>query len=473
MTLSQRFQRLPLPVQDRALALVLLVVTFGLHLLSPITQSFDSRWVVHTSLSLLYRQDADLNEYIPQLASDNFYHVECIFPDGSKILYIKDDSQCPGGGIYHYYPLGVPVIVAPAMGLMDVTLRAAQPWLGPWAERWVRYHFKPLLVTGDVIAQHRFAELFLACLLIAVTTVVVYALARVQVAPLPAFGLALVFAFATPAWSTGSRALWQHGFSMFFLALVFLLMHWGKRWCWPLCGFLLALGFFVRPTNIVPLAVVGLWILLRHRRQIFSFVAGMVPVLVLFGAIHISIWGAPIPSYSQVSRKPEGSLSLGPHFPEALAGNLISPSRGLFLYVPIVFFAFAGMALWWTGKNPELRDWAWMFALIFLGHYVLVSLYEYWFGGHSYGPRYFSDITPLFVLPIAGLLARGWRWKWGAPYLATVAFCLFVHSQGAWCAPCIDWSVKPVELHDSQWRLWQWDDPMFLRGVREWMGKKH
>ena len=452
--------------------MALLVLSFGIYVLSPITQSFDSRWVIHTSLSLLYRHDADLNEYIPQLAKDDFYHVECIFPDGSKILYIQDEKQCPGGGIYHYYPLGVPVAVAPVVGLMDVVLRSLEPGLGEWANKWVRYHFKPLLVTGDVIGEHRLAELVIASFLMSLTTVLIYALARIQVGVLASCGVALMFAFATPAWSTGSRALWQHGFSMLFLALALLLLHIGKRWCWPLCGFILAFGFFVRPTNIVPLGVIGLWILLRERKRVFAFVAGMVPVFVLFGAIHISIWGSPIPSYSQISRKPEGSLSLGPHVPVALAGNLISPSRGLFIYLPLVFFAFAGAVLWAKGTNPELRDWAWMFGAIFLGHYILISLYEYWFGGHSYGPRYFSDITPLFVLPIAALLARGWRWKWGGPLLVCVAFCVFVHSQGAWCGPCLEWSVKPMELHDSQWRLWQWDDPMFLRGVKEWMAQR-
>jgi hypothetical protein len=30
-----------------------------------------------------------------------------------------------------------------------------------------------------------------------------------------------------------------------------------------------------------------------------------------------------------------------------------------------------------------------------------------------------------------------------------------------------------MELHDSQWRLWQWDDPMFLRGVKERLGHRY
>ena len=41
-----------------------------------------------------------------------------------------------------------------------------------------------------------------------------------------------------------------------------------------------------------------------------------------------------------------------------------------------------------------------------------------------------------------------------------------MHAQGAWCWPCVDWNTTPVELRYSQYRLWDWRDPSFLRNFR-------
>ena len=54
--------------RDGIAALLLGVVAFVAHVASPIRTSFDSRWAIHTAVSLVYRGDADLDEYEPLLA---------------------------------------------------------------------------------------------------------------------------------------------------------------------------------------------------------------------------------------------------------------------------------------------------------------------------------------------------------------------------------------------------------------------
>src|SRR5690606_10805643 len=203
-----------------------------------------------------------------------------------------------------------------------------------------------------------------------------YGLARDWLARGPAALLALLFAFGSPAWSVGSRALWMHGFSMLLLTLGLLLVRIGRKrgiLPWVAAGAVFSFAVFVRPTNIVPLAAVGLWILWQHRRQTGWFVLGGAPVFLLFAGIHLALYHAVIPAYSRVQRADESGLSFGPHVPEALLGNLISPSRGLLVYLPLVLFSGWGLWLWW--RSRENRDWAVLLFAIFGAHYLLISFY--------------------------------------------------------------------------------------------------
>ena len=58
--------------------------------------------------------------------------------------------------------------------------------------------------------------------------IVIFLIARQELAALPAMLVALAFAFGTSAWSTASRSLWQHGPSMLLLGLALLAQL--RRW---------------------------------------------------------------------------------------------------------------------------------------------------------------------------------------------------------------------------------------------------
>ena len=163
--------------------------------------------------------------------------------------------------------------------------------------------------------------------------------------------------------------------------------------------------------------------------------------------------------YFSAARGSAGSLSLHAHLGEALLGNLISPARGLFVYTPIALFSLYGVWLWIRGGTQ--RAMGLYLAAVLITHYVLLSTFEDWFGGHSYGSRYFSDLSPLFALALLPLRGRI-RWAAGV----ALAISLFMHAQGAWCWPCVEWNTRPVEIHQSQWRLWDWSDPPFLRNFQ-------
>ncbi len=463
MECAMRFSRI-----DFAIGTLLVLFVFVTHALSPVSQPYDSRWTIHTAESLLREGNFDLDEYLPLLEADGFYHIECVFPDGSRIRRVHKAADCKGGHFYHFYPLGVPIMTAPIVAVLQSGLDVMQPGLGEWADRQLGSEVHKVFFRGDLIGSSRMVELLIASFLIALSTGLFYLLARDWLTRPSAVLLALLFAFASPAWSTGSRALWMHGFSMLLLTLGLLLLRMGRswgRWPWAAAGAVLSFAVFVRPTNLVPLAAVGLWILWRHRGRAAWFALGSTPVFLLFASLHLALYHAVIPAYSRVQRTDESGLSFGPHVPEALLGNLISPSRGLLVFLPLVLFSGAGLWLWW--RSRENRDWAVLLAGIFLAHYLLISFYEDWYGGHGYGPRYFADIVPVLLLPLAACLARPWRPRWAIPFVLCAAVSVFMHSQGAWCGACMRWDSEPREIRESVWRIWDWEYPMFLRGFRQ------
>lgn len=442
------------------LPLLLFAAVFFVYLVSPMATPFDSRWTVHTALSLIHRHDADLNEYEPLLARDRFYAIECIQPGGARLYPVKQAGACAGGHLYHFYPAAVPILVSPLLAALETGLHLAQPVLAPIASK-LPPGFRRSLLEGDLVAASMPAELILASIVVALAAVVVFLLARSLAGWRAALFIALVFAFATPAWSTGSRALWMHGFSMLLLPAALWAM---LRQRWAAAGALLALAFFCRPTNVVPLAFAALWALWQGRAQALRFAAGAVPVAAVFVAINFACYGSPLAPFFFVKRAGTASLGLHPRIGEALLGNLVSPSRGIFVFSPVFLFSLAGIWRWLRARETHLLGF--YLAAVCTAHYLLMCGYEDWFGGHSYGPRYMSDLSSLLTLALIPVLPALRSWWSRALFGAALAVSLFMHAQGAWCWPCVDWNTTPVELRYSQYRLWDWRDPSFLRNFR-------
>ena len=83
-------------------------ITFGIfaslatiYIASPVMTPADSRWSIHTAMSLVEAQGGDLSNYLPVLKSNNFYVIE--FPSGRP---------------HTMFPIGVSLLVAPIVGIV-------------------------------------------------------------------------------------------------------------------------------------------------------------------------------------------------------------------------------------------------------------------------------------------------------------------------------------------------------------------
>lgn len=425
------------------------LAVFLLHAASPVVTSGDSRWTVFQALSLIHHGDLDLDEYQPRLQASNNYAITR--PD--------DHSRT-------IYPIGTALLAAPAVAALEASLRIFHFVLEPVAAR-IQSPTLAALLRGNLEDSSLAVELLVASLWIAVAAVLIYCIALEFTGVGTALAVALIFAFASPAWSTGSRALGMQAADMLLLSAALLAgIHAARRPAlWTLAGAILSFAFFTRPTNAIPAAVFAFWAFRAGRKPFFLLLAGALPVAAIFAARNFSIFGAPLEPYSRPAGAPQGSLGVQARWTAALPGHLISPARGLFVYSPILLGAIPGFLLWW--RAPAHRTLAAVLAAIALIHYLLISSVPIWWGGYCNGPRLFSDILPVFIVLLIPLL-DSWKVRSSgtrAAIVVAITLGVLVNGWSAWNPGPARWNTVPNDVDYHTERVWDWTDPPFLRGL--------
>ncbi|MHB8967058.1 MAG: hypothetical protein ACYC5A_08155 [Thermoleophilia bacterium] len=392
----------------------------------------DSRWSIYTTMSMIDEGDIDLDEYGPMLEQNGYYMTDRI-----------------DGHYYSQFPVGVSVLVLPVVFIYDA--------------------FNDL---GDNIRTMlpSETELFLASMIVAATAVFIFLIARRQGLGLAgSLGLTGIFTFGTSAWSTASLSLWQHGPSMLMLAIALYLIL-GARERPSLIQFVslpLAFSYVIRPTNAIAVTLLTLYVAMEYRRYLVRFVLWGMLLAIPFFAFNYSVYGSiTSPYYSAdrlIGRNPGTIVS-------ALAGNLVSPARGLFIFSPVLLLAIIGIVM--KIRKRQFKRLDYILAAIVLLHWLAISLVTQWWGGHSFGPRFFTDMLPFlvyFMIPV--FLELGALDAWRKPAAVGVVsllavFSVFVHFRGSTCSEVQDWNVVP-EISDNRWRLWYWSDIPYLSGIED------
>jgi len=289
-----------------------------------------------------------------------------------------------------------------------------------------------------------------------------------------AVAVALIFAFSTGAWSTASRALWQHTPSMLVLMLAVLFalrIGEGRAYAFGF-GVVVALSFAIRPSNSVAVALLLVWLVWQHRRSAGWAGCGIAAVVAPFVLINLLTYGSLLPPYFAATRLgTEAWLDFG----ETFAMNLVSPSRGLLVYDPIVFLAVAGFVIQW--RRVEHRPLFSTLLVVLATESIVVARYGST-GGAAYGPRLMMDMLPFLAVLAVPVLAKvfldtRWRDAGTAQRLAVVAVAgviawgVVVNASGALFRSSYCWSATPVIVDARPSRVWDWGDPQFARPIRD------
>jgi hypothetical protein len=416
----------------------ILICTFVLQALSPVTTSTDSAWTFHVSASMLREANINLDEYRSLMDLNVDYRLRVI-----------------GGHIYSYYPVATPLLVVPVVWLANAVYPIAHST-----------DFYTYLATHAPDSRTARLEKLCASAIVALGAVLMYLLARTRLRPLQAAAIALIFAFATSMWSTASRALWQHGPSALFLTLaLYLILVGADRPRVVLAtGAILGFAYWIRPTNSLSVAFVGLYFFIHHRRRVGLFIAGALVVLVPFAIQNWFTYSNILPPYSYQLFEKLGSPA---EVTQALAGTLISPNRGLFVFTPLFLFSLWGAYLSLGGRAPSESGIDLFLVGIVISHWIVTSLFQDWSGAWSLGPRYFADVIPYlvyFLVPVfevGGLARPVVRYS----FVGALAISVLIQARCSLSPYPFMWNGKPQALVEAPARIWDWGDLQFLRGL--------
>jgi hypothetical protein len=310
-----------------------------------------------------------------------------------------------------------------------------------------------------------------ASLLVALAVVFVFFAARRRTSDAWAAMVALGFGLGTNAWPTASQALWGHETVLFGLSLAVMslappeprLPAWrlwlaaaglgiagAARYQVSPAVMVLAVGMLARasrPRHALALLPLGLCAAATIGLNLAWFGHALGAMAPLEAALHPRIHGVA------------GPLSVAPW--QGAAGLLVSPSRGLLVFSPVVLVAAAGLgAAWREGWRSDAR-WC---ALAAAAQFCAYACYSVWWGGHTYGPRYLIDLLPVLA-PLAAAGAALLQARRAARYLAgaALAWSIALAATGAFFYPAEAWNTSPASVDLNHQRLWDWRDPQFVR----------
>ena len=337
--------------------------------------------------------------------------------------------------------------------------------------------FHPQLLSISDPNRTFLIEVPTASLMVAVTAIlirnVVLGLPKPWNSPRLAVITALAFAFTTSAWSVGSRALWQQTASMLFLSATLLAMQRierSGRWH-LLLGVFVALAYLTRPTNSVTVVLVAVWVIWRQRNALIGFISGIAVCAVPFALFSLFQYGTILPPYFEPGRLgANGPLE----FWNALAVNLVSPSRGLLIYDPIIILAVIGLIMRVRIRQIGAMDI--LMVLAIAAQWVIVSAYGST-GGATYGPRLMLDIVPFLILLAVPTFATAMdalttpcktlRSGIFVVVAGVLFWGLFVNATGGLLRAGYCWSAYPTPIDSQPARVWDWSDPQLLRPYRD------
>lgn len=213
--------------------------------------------------------------------------------------------------------------------------------------------------------------------------------------------LFVAFAFGTNTWATSSQALWQHGTAELLLAALLVLVTGpGHLWRVAAAGVFCGLVIVNRPFDLFLAAAFAVYApFWSGRRAVLFFLAAAVPI-VLVAAYNLSSFGVVTGGYGLLlAAAPE---LVGKPVSAGVAGLLISPGKGLFVFSPFLLFLpfFALRAI----RAPSTRVLTLLLLVAVVAQIVFYATTE-WRGGWSYGPRFLTDLLPLAVWMLAPVLS--------------------------------------------------------------------
>ena len=351
------------------LAILLFIITFNA---SVSNSNSDPRLSLLVSLAIIEQGSVRLDAYevetTPPLTD----------PDNIGRLIRQN------GHLYYSFPLGTSVAAVPAV------------WLAGQMGRDLT------LVTEQNKLQNG-----LASLSIIVIFFLIFYLSHIYLNRLRSLYLTTILTFGSMIISVLGTALWSHHLALAGMLFCLIIVAKVEQGVWNarpwvtgvLIGGVLFFTYFARPsTGVFVLCYLALIFTLN--RKLFLYAA----LVSGFGFGLFLLWsygefGTLFPFYYRPGRLSVNQAG----FFTAIYGQLFSPSRGLFVFVPYLLL-FVPFAIWQRRKiaHPQLLTFIAVWASLQL---IVTYIAAPWWSGRSFGPRIQLDFWPALIL----LIIISWR----------------------------------------------------------------
>ena len=367
--------------------------------------------------------DTRSNQLLPiNLLAGNGFDFDRLFPAG--------EAPYAFGRVHGHLMPQYPIVP----GLINTVTYVAASYLG---------HSTPLrddtaylsLVTGSIVT--------------ALSAAAVYLLLLSGGSGVLASGLlALLYAFGTSAFSVASRGIWQHGPALLFLSVGLVLLRSKSDLLMSLAG--LSLGLAVESRVPVFVMVLPLFAI-PWQRGLKSFAGFSFNFLLPIALMRVYAWYYwENPFVLAENMATATAHFVGNNVLEGLAGVVVSPGRGLFVYSPFLLFGVPGII-----SAVRCRDrFLILLAVGILAYIITVAVWVSWWGGKSFGTRMLTEIFPGGVLLSARPIAAWWTSRgWQRIVVVTViGWSVLVNYAGARHYPKLPY-VDEEEERKAAWSV--------------------
>ena len=390
-----------------------------------------------------------------RLDFDNFRGT---FPQHASYVFAPNVS----GHLQTVFPIGAAIVSAPIYAALDLTAHIIH---------------KPLyLASPDFELTRRMLEKIAASVIASCAGVVFFLCALELASPVVAIVLTTAFVFGTSMWAVAAQGMWQHGpVNLIFLIMTLFLLRSGNGKKFVLialagvCGGLL---ISIRPTTAVFALAALAWVFYMNKTNAIIFALS-----IFFGTLPAIAWNLInfhniVGWYSSIAGRYHTTM------PDAIAAAIalaVSPSKGLFIYLPLALFSLAGAFFAVKSARPSERLLAFYF-VAGIAIYLSYSKFQGWWGGYCFGPRYLTDLDALIILLLIPLinriepaLADGKR-KIPVTIITGVGtifllYSIAVQAIGAYGDPQGGWSSAPLSVDTHPERIWDLADSQIVRDI--------
>jgi hypothetical protein len=385
---------------------------------------------------------------------DQFIHYYA--PDSDQVYFLREIN----GHFLSIYPIVIPILITPLYIISYIFLK-----LNGYP---IDMSYPGFSLTVAVMEK-------ISASLITSTSVIFVYLSLKELVNKTAVVAALIYAFATNTWTISSQALWQHGLVELLLSMsIFLVLRNEKQSSNKLIvllGILSGVFVFNRPIDSILLIPIIYYVFELRGIRIVYYISAAFLSGVPFLFYNLYYFGSLFGGYGNLL----GEFDFGSGMILRLVGLLISPSRGLFVYTPILFLSILGYFNVSQISNKRIKRFLWIFGYSILAQLIAYSAFVMWWAGWSFGPRFLIGMLPALAI-FLGLFIKDINLDIKNSknlFMISILFILLIWSVfaqfvGAFYYPNGNWDGEPnVDYHPE--KLWDWRDTQLMRAFNAGM----